>query len=104
MRFAAADYGLEGVDEDEVPTAPKFTLQPEDTVYEATSQIDDVSLECIADGYPTPTYKWFKFRAGDSIEIDPENERSVTASALTVVLPSCGSAISLKLRPVHVPP
>ena len=71
----APDYGLEDVDPDEVPTAPKFTLQPVDTVYEPTSQIEDVALECIASCYPSPTYKWYKFRAGDSVEIEAEDER-----------------------------
>lgn len=69
------DYGLEDVDPDEVPTAPKFSQQPEDTVYEPSSQIEEVWLECVAECYPAPQYKWYKFNAGDSIEIDLDNER-----------------------------
>ena len=66
---------MSDVDPDEVPVAPKFTTQPIDTVFEPSTGATDVSIECIANGYPPPSYVWYKFRAGEVTPIDPMDER-----------------------------
>ena len=50
-------------------------MQPVDTVFESSSQITFVSLECVAEAYPTPEYKWYKLRVGEIVEIDPLEDR-----------------------------
>lgn len=56
------DYGINVVDKTKVPRGPKFTQEPVDYVFDVSgrSQVNYASLRCVADGFPTPRYKWFK--------------------------------------------
>lgn len=56
------EYGIDVVDPEKVPVGPHFIKQPENIVYD-TAKISTnsyVTLSCLANGYPTPTYEWFK--------------------------------------------
>uniref|UniRef100_A0A1B6CPI8 Contactin n=1 Tax=Clastoptera arizonana TaxID=38151 RepID=A0A1B6CPI8_9HEMI len=55
-------YGIDVQDPLKIPVGPYFINQPTNVVYDLskTSMIEDVSLSCLAGGYPTPTYEWFK--------------------------------------------
>ncbi|XP_050100496.1 contactin isoform X1 [Anopheles aquasalis] len=56
------DYGLELTDLEKIPRGPYFIKQPVDTTYDTGKfQITkDVTLSCLAGGYPTPKYTWYK--------------------------------------------
>ncbi|XP_055857806.1 contactin [Episyrphus balteatus] len=56
------DYGLDVKDLDKIPRGPFFVRQPNDTTFDTskTRIINDVTLSCLAGGYPTPVYRWFK--------------------------------------------
>ena len=55
-------YGLLIIDKRKIPRGPKFTNEPKNAVFDVSgrSQQNYISLRCQADGYPTPTYNWFK--------------------------------------------
>jgi hypothetical protein len=56
------DYGLDIVDIERVPRGPYFIKQPRDTTYDTAKRktTNDVTLGCLAAGFPTPTYSWYK--------------------------------------------
>lgn len=56
------DYGVEIIDERFLPRGPFFIKQPRDTTYDTGKRrvTNDVFIQCLAGGYPTPTYTWFK--------------------------------------------
>lgn len=56
------DYGYEIRDRDRIPQGPCFTEEPRDAIFDVTSRsrTDEVSLRCVASGYPPPIYKWYK--------------------------------------------
>ncbi|CAA9998770.1 unnamed protein product [Nesidiocoris tenuis] len=56
------EYGVAITDPERIPRGPYFIRQPNDVVFDASTRkgSDDVTLRCIAGGYPTPTYEWFK--------------------------------------------
>lgn len=56
------DYGLDVKDLDKIPRGPYFVRQPNDTTFDTskTRIINDVTLSCLAKGYPNPTYRWYK--------------------------------------------
>lgn len=56
------EYGIEIDDPLKIPRGPYFIKQPTNIVFDAskTRRINDVSLSCLAGGYPTPTYEWFR--------------------------------------------
>lgn len=56
------DYGLEITDERRIPRGPRFVKQPRDTTFDTSHKTlrDDVTISCLANGYPTPEYVWFK--------------------------------------------
>ncbi|XP_037885201.1 contactin [Glossina fuscipes] len=75
-------YGLDIMDFEKIPRGPYFVTQPNDTTFDTSKNrlINDVSLSCLAAGYPTPTYRWFReIYVNDTLEyrlIDPlKNER-----------------------------
>uniref|UniRef100_A0A0A9W5Z2 Contactin n=1 Tax=Lygus hesperus TaxID=30085 RepID=A0A0A9W5Z2_LYGHE len=55
-------YGVEITDPERIPRGPYFIKQPTDAVFDVSTRkgANDVTLRCIAGGYPTPTYEWFK--------------------------------------------
>lgn len=89
------DYGFEVVDIEKVPRGPFFIKQPKDTIFD-TSRINirnDITIQCLAGGFPTPTYSWFKEEfVNDNltfIRIDPlKNSRyTISGGNLIVVAP-----------------
>lgn len=56
------DYGVEVVDPLKLPRGPFFIKQPKDTTYDTGKRrvTNDVFIQCLAGGFPTPTYTWFK--------------------------------------------
>lgn len=58
----AYDYGLEVRDFRQVPRGPYFIKQPVDTTFDTSKRALEnyVSLSCLAGGFPTPTYTWYK--------------------------------------------
>uniref|UniRef100_A0A1A9W5Q7 Contactin n=1 Tax=Glossina brevipalpis TaxID=37001 RepID=A0A1A9W5Q7_9MUSC len=75
-------YGLDITDFEKIPRGPYFVTQPNDTTFDTSKNrlINDVSLSCLAAGYPTPSYRWYReVYINDTLEyrlIDPlKNER-----------------------------
>ncbi|XP_058128095.1 contactin [Anopheles ziemanni] len=56
------DYGLEQTDLEKIPRGPYFIRQPVDTTYDTGKFkiTKDVTMSCLAGGYPTPKYTWYK--------------------------------------------
>lgn len=56
------DYGVEVIDPEKLPRGPYFIKQPRDTTYDTGKRrvTNDVFIQCLAGGYPTPTYSWYK--------------------------------------------
>jgi Immunoglobulin I-set domain/Immunoglobulin domain len=76
------DYGVEIIDPEKLPRGPYFIKQPRDTTYDTGKRkvTNDVSIQCLAGGYPTPSYSWFKEYYDNNVlkytKIDPlENSR-----------------------------
>lgn len=58
------DYGVEITDSRRIPRGPYFVKQPRDTTFDTGKRkiTNDVTMSCLANGYPTPVYSWFKER------------------------------------------
>ena len=56
------EYGEPIGDPRYYPMGPFFIRQPNNTVFNQARRkiINDVSIRCIAQGWPTPVYSWFK--------------------------------------------
>ncbi|KAH0545705.1 contactin [Cotesia glomerata] len=89
-------YGIEIDNPLRIPRGPYFTSQPQSQVYDSAEQyklINEVTLKCHAEGYPTPTYEWFREnyingRAHAEV-IDPlrDNRYTVTGGNLVIHKP-----------------
>lgn len=57
-----AEYGQPIGDPRYIPMGPYFIRQPNHTVFDMSKRqiVNDVNMLCIAAGWPTPTYEWFK--------------------------------------------
>ncbi|XP_055631251.1 contactin isoform X2 [Toxorhynchites rutilus septentrionalis] len=85
-------YGVEITDINKVPRGPYFIRQPRETTYD-TGKVKitrDVMMSCLAGGYPTPTYTWYKeLYSNDNvtvIKIDPlENARYTTSGGNLII-------------------
>eukprot|EP00095_Tigriopus_kingsejongensis_P002293 maker-scaffold400_size182785-snap-gene-0.21 protein:Tk02293 transcript:maker-scaffold400_size182785-snap-gene-0.21-mRNA-1 annotation:"PREDICTED: contactin-like" len=86
------EYGQPIGDPRFYPMGPYFIRQPNQTVFNVGRRrvINDVSLLCIATGWPTPTYKWFKEGyKNDSLvseEVDVLQDRRVTISGGQLII------------------
>ncbi|XP_059143643.1 contactin-like [Physella acuta] len=56
--FRDFNYGVERTDPKLAQRGPHFILQPQNTVVVGSPLT--VELECVVDGYPPPTYSWWK--------------------------------------------
>lgn len=56
------EYGVHVIDPLKVPRGPYFIRQPVSKVFDVSNRrtTNEISLSCLAGGYPTPTYEWFK--------------------------------------------
>ncbi|XP_022171906.1 contactin [Myzus persicae] len=86
-------YGYNIDDQQKVPRGPYFIKEPTDVVFDSSgsSITNDVSLSCVAGGYPTPTYEWFKEDYDNqdqllSLKIDPLSNKRFTLSGGTLII------------------
>ncbi|OQR73690.1 contactin-like, partial [Tropilaelaps mercedesae] len=86
------DYGVAELDPRRIPHGPYFTLDPVDVIFDQSgrSQVDHVSLRCVASGYPAPTYKWYResFEGDDVVatEINPLSADRYTQTDGTLII------------------
>lgn len=87
------DYGISDVsDPSKIPRGPKFVEEPKPVIFDLSgrSQQNSVALRCVADGYPTPTYKWYKEEYLDSRPddryIDPLADPRYTQTDGTLII------------------
>lgn len=86
------EYGVEIDDPLQIPRGPYFVQQPVSKVFDETKRkVDnDVSLSCLARGYPTPTYEWFKESYDHdrlvATKIDPLQNDKYTISGGTLII------------------
>lgn len=86
------DYGVDITDINKIPRGPYFIKQPRETTYDTGKAkiTKDVMLSCLAGGYPTPTYSWFKeIYTNDNITVirlDPlKNSRYTTSGGNLII-------------------
>lgn len=66
QRLVAEDrnytYGIDVEDPERIPKGPYFIRQPTDVTFDTSKRklYNDVSLSCLAGGFPNPTYEWFR--------------------------------------------
>ena len=94
-------YGIEVRDPLKIPRGPYFIKQPEDKVFDVTKRVvnNDVSVSCLAGGYPAPTYEWFKedFQNDRLVarKIDPLTNDRYTVSGGTLIIFAPNQVITL---------
>ncbi|XP_017779518.1 PREDICTED: contactin-like [Nicrophorus vespilloides] len=85
-------YGIDIIDSAKIPQGPYFIKQPEDVTYDTSKSklYNDVTLLCLAGGYPTPVYEWFKedFENDRLVarKIDPLVDERVTISGGMLII------------------
>ncbi|KAF7270213.1 hypothetical protein GWI33_016823 [Rhynchophorus ferrugineus] len=85
-------YGTEIIDPERIPRGPFFIKQPTDAIFDGSKRnlYNDVSLSCLAGGYPTPTYKWYREDYENDIliptEINPLKDERYTISGGTLII------------------
>ncbi|XP_012215435.1 contactin [Linepithema humile] len=76
----------------QIPRGPYFIVQPKKRVFDSSRRKtnNDISLSCLAGGYPTPTYEWYKEEYLNdrlvSIKIDPIKNSKYTISGGTLII------------------
>lgn len=87
------DYGIEITTEySKIPRGPYFVNQPNDTIFDDGKRTirNDVSLSCLAAGYPTPIYSWYKEEyVNDNLtfhKIDPLSNKRYTISGGNLII------------------
>ena len=89
VNFATAmerniDYGITVDDRKNIPRGPKFVSEPKSVVFDQSgrSQLNYATLKCVADAFPTPSYKWYKEEyegvGTKAVYIDPLSDRRYT--------------------------
>nr|CAD7263049.1 unnamed protein product [Timema shepardi] len=97
LRYMVVDdrtyqYGVDIDNPEKIPRGPYFIKQPHDVVFDLSKKTitNDISLSCLAGGYPTPTYNWFKEDyENDRLvakQIDPLSDRRYTLSGGTFII------------------
>lgn len=86
------DYGVEVVDIEKLPRGPFFIKQPKDTTYDTGKRrvTNDVFIQCLAGGYPTPSYSWYKEHYVNDVlnftRIDPLKDSRYTISGGNLIV------------------
>lgn len=87
------DYGIEITTEfAKIPRGPYFVNQPNETTFDTGKRANrnDVTLYCLAAGYPTPTYSWYKEEyVNDNLtfhQIDPLSDSRFTISGGNLII------------------
>lgn len=97
-------YGIDIDDPEKIPRGPYFVKQPEPVVYDLQNSktTKDVQMTCIAKGYPTPTYEWFKEDYDNdkviSKIIDPLTNKRYTLSGGSLIINDPQQVINAKYR------
>ncbi|CAH4035672.1 unnamed protein product [Pieris brassicae] len=82
-------YGLDTFDPERIPRGPYFIQEPEDTIYDPLRN-HHVQLSCIAGGYPSPSYRWFRedYQVDSPIftEIDPLSDSRFILSGGSIII------------------
>uniref|UniRef100_A0A224X5J2 Putative receptor mediating netrin-dependent axon guidance n=1 Tax=Panstrongylus lignarius TaxID=156445 RepID=A0A224X5J2_9HEMI len=85
-------YGLNVDNPERLPKGPYFIKQPVNVVYDLSERqiYNDVTLSCLAGGYPTPSYDWFKedyeLNTLIATKIDPLKDRRYTLSGGALII------------------
>lgn len=85
-------YGVEINNPNQIPRGPYFIKQPINKVFDVSKRkiSNDVSLSCLAGGYPAPTYEWFKEDYENdrliATKIDPLKNTRYTVSGGTLII------------------
>ncbi|XP_012252358.2 contactin [Athalia rosae] len=85
-------YGIEIDNPLQVPRGPYFIKQPRNKVFDMSKRkiSNDVTLRCLAGGYPTPTYEWFmEVYENDRLvakKINPLDNSRYTVSGGTLII------------------
>uniref|UniRef100_A0A2P2HWX5 Contactin-like n=1 Tax=Hirondellea gigas TaxID=1518452 RepID=A0A2P2HWX5_9CRUS len=87
-------FGVQVIDPKHIPRAPHFISQPKDAMFDLIKRgiagHDYVSVTCLAESYPHPTYKWYKEEYKDNLlvanEIDPLEDNRYTVSGGNLVI------------------
>lgn len=88
------EYGIEVDNPEKIPRGPYFINQPQDYTFDLTKRkiVDYATLSCLAGGYPTPTYQWFREDyENDRLtakEINPLENPRYTISGGTLIIHS----------------
>ncbi|XP_071453390.1 contactin [Hetaerina americana] len=97
LHYLAADdrtyqYGFDAGDPRNIPRGPYFIKQPVNVVFDSyrNSVVNDVAMSCLAGGYPTPTYEWFREDYESDLlvsrKIDPLADSRYTVSGGTLLI------------------
>lgn len=85
-------YGVDIEDPLLVPRGPIFIRQPKDVVFDLSKRklTNDVTLSCLATGYPTPSYEWYKEDYENDVLreslIDPLQDNRYTISGGSLII------------------
>lgn len=85
-------YGIEIDNPLQIPRGPYFIKQPKDKVYDVSKKRVNnyIDLACLAGGYPTPTYEWFKEDYENdrliATKINPLSNNKYTISGGTLII------------------
>ncbi|KFM77954.1 Contactin, partial [Stegodyphus mimosarum] len=86
------DYGILVLDKEKIPRGPYFIQEPQPVIFDprGRKQVNDVSLKCIAGGYPTPIYKWYReeFKNDELVShlVDPLTDSRYTQTDGTLII------------------
>ena len=69
---------MEDPDPATLDRGPQYLVQPEDTIFETNSVFSSTTLDCEADAYPPPSYKWTHQRSGTKDPVDPGEDKRYT--------------------------
>lgn len=103
-------YGIEIDNPLKVPRGPYFIKQPQDVVFDMSKRkiSNDVTISCLAGGYPTPTYEWFMESYENdrlvAIKIDSLTNSRYTVSGGSLIIYEPDQVVThylAKSRPVY---
>ena len=87
-----AEYGQPLGDPRYIPMGPVFVRQPNRTVFDMSRRniVNDVSLLCIAQAWPSPTYNWYKeVYINDTLteeKVEPLDDSRITISGGQLII------------------
>jgi len=66
-----AGYGENTTDPTKFERGPRFTIEPEDLMYDKDGVYNYAMMECRAIGNPEPTYKWYLVERASRTQVSP---------------------------------